>query len=163
MLGFRNSTSFKNIYVLLFWHHAAYYTHSPHYLSPPGSWDCTPRLSWSLASLSESFSAAFPTPSCSRSCPTWIASSSCVQTSSWSGRQESWTWRRKCTPNLSSCTALQRPWSSGPGRKLSEEGGGATIANEEGGVAPSDKVLSVWAAVLSVHINQAVGKHLLDV
>lgn len=118
-------------------------------LSSPGSWACTPRWFWSLASSCVSSSAAYLTPSCLRSCPTSTASWSCAPTSSWSGRRGSWTWRRKCTPNSSSSTALQRPWSSGPERKLSDtqqerEG---TMADEKLIQRNRSLVLLAWAAI----------------
>lgn len=90
--------------------------------SPPaGSWDCTCRWFWSSASLCEAFSARSLTPSCSRSCRAWTASSNCAWTSSWCGKPENWSWRKSCTQNSSSSIALQRPWSSGLERRIKTE------------------------------------------
>lgn len=117
------------------------------------SWACTPLWFWSSASLCASSSVAFPTPSCSRSCPTWTASSSCAPISSWCERRGSWTWRRTCTLNSSSFTARQRLWSSGLGRKLSEGN-----FNEWSWIRSFQRhwivALLVWAAILASKANE---------
>ncbi|XP_058384443.1 piezo-type mechanosensitive ion channel component 1 isoform X4 [Diceros bicornis minor] len=56
-----------------------------------GSWGSTCPLCWSSASSCAASSVRSHTPSCSRSCRAWTASSSCARTSSWCGRRGSWS------------------------------------------------------------------------